>query len=244
MSIARYLTGSRLFSLLPADERLRIAALSAERRYAKGEVLFSEGEPAASVWLVQQGWVRLVTRAPSGRRHTMFILTADEVLCGISAFDDAPYSADAVAATAVRVVVLPAALFRDLLTRYPAFAHRVLLIACDRIRHMAAAYSGAFEPAGDRLIRVLLRLHRQFGRHLPVTHRELAAMAGTTVETSIRTLSRFRRQGIVDGQRGEIHLLNTGPLRAMTRPVASQRGVVLPMRRPDSLGRSPRSAPR
>jgi CRP/FNR family transcriptional regulator len=54
---------------------------------------------------------------------------------------------------------------------------------------------------------MLGRLHRDYqGGALPFTRQELANMTGTTVESAIRTLSRWEKQGVIRSDRGQIEV--------------------------------------
>jgi CRP/FNR family transcriptional regulator len=172
--------------------------------------------------------VHLVKSTPRGGPATLFAMTPSEPICGISAFDHGTYAASAVAATDCQLVTVSADLFASLLDRHPSFARRVLLICCERIRRMAEAISLAQATAEQRIAYVLLRLQRSFGDTIPVTHHELAAMAGTRWETSIRTLSTMRRSGWVASSRGRITLLAPRKLRTLLNgpPVPSANGHV------------------
>jgi CRP/FNR family transcriptional regulator len=204
-----------LLRTLPEPAVQEVATRGALRRFRKGEVVFREGQPAEAVWIVLRGWVTLRKRAPHGDPVTLFTMTPNEALCGISAFDQGNYSATAVAATDAHLLGVPREVIESLLTRYPAFAKAILLTCCQRIRHMADAISIAQAPVAERLAYTLLRLRDSFGNTIPVTHQELAGMAGTRWETSIRTLAAMRRKGWVASARGRITLLAPRRLHAV-----------------------------
>jgi len=42
---------------------------------------------------------------------------------------------------------------------------------------------------------------------LSLTRQDIAEMAGTTVETAIRTMSKFRKKGLVQTKRGRVIIL-------------------------------------
>lgn len=212
-----YLARTPLFRTVPARELQAVGAAAELRRFRKGEALFTEGQPAAFVWIVKRGWVYLVKRTPHGGLATIFAMTPDEAICGVSAFDHSTYSAGAVAATDTQAIQIPAAVFAGLLERHPKFSRQVLLTCCHRMRHMAEAISIAQAPVEQRLAHVLLRLRTTFGNTLPVTHKELARMAGTRLETSIRTISRMKRRGWIASSRGRITLLAPQGLRTLLR---------------------------
>ena len=189
------------------EELKRLEALAKEKVFLPGEAVFHEGERARHVWIVKKGWVRLVKQNGLKRQRTVFVLTPDEIFCGISAFDHSNYSATGIAATDSVLLQIPIEAFDDLFEHSPFFARKVLKVCCDRIRHMAEAYCISQAPVETRILHVLKHLQKDFGSILPFTHREIAEMAGTTVETSIRTLSRLKKKGCVRSSRGKIVLL-------------------------------------
>lgn len=197
-----------LFSTLPKEALHSLIQHCSEQRYPKGRSVFREGEGAESVWVVKEGWLQLVRHTSSDKPITLFIMTPDEVLCGLSAFDHSVYSADGIAVTEAVLIHIPAAIFSKLMEDYPAFARETLAICCHRIKKMGQAYAMAYEPVKERIASVLVRLYEKFGRELPFTHREIAQMAGTTTESCIRTLSQMKKQGWVKGRRSCVELKN------------------------------------
>ena len=210
-----FLTQVPLFRSLSQTELNNLAATCELRRCHKGETIFEEGQPAAAVWVVKHGWVCLVKGTPHGGRTTIFAMTPAEPLCGISAFEHGTYSATAIASTDTQLIKIPAEVFSRLLDRSPALVKEVLAICCQRIRRMAEAISLAQAPVEQRIAYVLLRLHRTFGKTIPITHHELAGMVGTRWETSIRTLSSMKRRGWVASSRGRMTVLAPRKLRAL-----------------------------
>ena len=208
----RILDHSSPFVVLPFEELEQAQKLLTERRCAKGEWVFREGDPATTLWIIVEGWVHLVRRSCAGRQVTIFTMTPSDALCGLSACEQGVYTAGALVATPCRLVGLSGKYVAALIERYPAFAREILTLERTRIRHMAEAMTRAHDPAACRIAGMLLRLADQFGSTVPVTHRELAQMAGTTLETSIRTTSRFRQQHLVTTQRGKITVTNRARL--------------------------------
>ena len=210
-----YLAQLPIFRGLPAAQLKRVGGLCELRRFGKGEVIFKEGEPAANVWVVKRGWVYLVKRTPQGGLATLFTLTPDEALCGVSAFDHGTYSTSAVAATDSQLIKIPATVFAQWLERYPKFSKQVLLTCCTRMRHMAEVISLGSAPVEYRLAYVLLRLRATFGKIVPITHQELARMVGARWETSIRTVAALKRRGWLSTSRGKMTVLRPDRLKAL-----------------------------
>ena len=216
-----YLSQIALFRTFPAAQLKQISEHCELRRFRKGEALFKEGQIAESVWVIQRGWVYLIKRAPLGVPVTIFTVTPEEVLCGFSAvIDHGAYYASAVAATDTTAIRVPRQEFTRLLKDQPGFAEQVLAIYHTRMRHMAEAISLASSPVEQRLAYTLLRLKSSFGKTIPVTHQELARMAGTRWETSIRTVASFKRKHWLSTSRGKMTILRPDQLKALLIPSA------------------------
>ncbi|MBI1992706.1 MAG: Crp/Fnr family transcriptional regulator [Candidatus Omnitrophica bacterium] len=207
MKHGSWIRATPIFQHLSARRVAAIAAHARIERYEKGETLFRQGERAEAVWMVLEGWVHLVRSAApydGSRAVVLFTITPAEALCGISAIEPREYTASGVAGTDSRILRIAAAAFNEALTHEPEFAYHVLRLCADRIRHMAEQYGVMAEPVSRRLVRTILRLRRQFGDTIRVTHRELAQMSWTTTESAIRTVRGLKRRGFVSGTRGRL----------------------------------------
>ena len=193
-----------LLDSIPARERARTASVCSRQSILKGQRIFEEGQPVDAVWFVVRGCVYLVKRMSPKTAVTVFILTPEESICGISALGYPTYAVGAVAATDAVMMRIPRQIFLRWIKAYPAFAVAMLSRSCARLRHMSEAVAIAHAPVEQRLAYVLLRLRKSFGSTIPMTHQELAQLAGTRWETSIRTLARMRQRGWVQTGRGRI----------------------------------------
>lgn len=195
-----------LFRPLSAARRRRLLEAGRVQRYDKGTTLFRQGDPATVVWVILEGWVHLVRSAtPEAERPVViFTVTPDEALCGLSALEGGRYQVTATAGAEGCAVRIPAAALTATLRAEPAFAYAVLQLCIRRLQHVAQQYGAMTEPVSRRIIRAILRLRRQFGPTLPVTHRELAQMSWTTTESAIRIVRALKAQGHVSGARGQL----------------------------------------
>lgn len=94
----------------------------------------------------------------------------------------------------------------------PAFAQQTLCLFCERLRQVEHKSCMIYDTAEARLAQVLLTLSKKFGPTIPLTRNELADIAGTTPETAIRTLSRFKAKGFISSSRGKTTLLKPDKL--------------------------------
>ena len=214
--IDEHLAKTPLFQTISVSGLKQLSDVCELRRFHKGEHLFDEGQPAASTWVIQRGWVYLVKRTPQGVPVTIFTVTPEEVLCGYSAVvGHGVYYASAVAATDTTAIRVPGEEFTRLVRHQAGFAERVLVIYHTRMRRMADAIALAHAPVEQRLAHTLLRLKATFGNPISVTHQELAHMAGTRWETSIRTIAVFKRKRWLSSSRGKMVVLQPKALQAL-----------------------------
>jgi len=90
----------------------------------------------------------------------------------------------------------------------PSFMRETFCIFGERLRQVEAKTCLIHDPVEKRVAATLLSLQRKFGKIIPLTRQEVAELAGTTVETTIRTISRFKKEGWIRSTRGKIELLN------------------------------------
>ena len=202
------LSNLEIFRKLPA-EALREAEKSVlEKKYAKGETIFLEGDPADFVWFVKEGHVKAVIHSAGGRDMTLCMNGSQNMFGSCCCFGTKTYACHGVAETDVTILAYPIQEFFTLLDRYPALSRAVVEELSKRLRQSKDMQAFEQETVEKRILHVLVNLVEEFGTTIPLTRREIAEMAGTTVETSIRTFSKLEREGLVSTARGRITIRN------------------------------------
>lgn len=196
-----------IFKGVPAEGLLEIERAAIEKRYAKGETLFLEDDRAEFVWFVKEGHVKEVLHLAEGRNLTL-CMTGVGGLFGTGSFGGGEYGCHGVAETDASVFLFPIRAFQDLMGKYPIMARAVVAEISRLLWHSKDMQAFAQESAEKRILHVLLEMVREFGNSIPLTRREIGEMASTTVETSIRVLSKLEGAGFISGVRGKIIVKN------------------------------------
>ncbi len=214
VSLASMVPRIPLLQQVPESERGKVGARLRLASYERDEVIFLEGDTGDRVYFVTSGRVKLVHHAAEGRDVVLDVLGPKRVFGIMAAVEHMPYSSSAVALEATVVTYIGRRDFLYLLERYPSVAMRTIRelslrvkAANDMVRMLATG------RVSKRIAHILIRLGRITGDDpgvidLPLTRQDVADMAGTTVETAIRTLSRFRREGYLETYRGRIRIVN------------------------------------
>ena len=202
---------AEFFRALTPEQLERIRLLLVEKRIARGRVLFFEGKPADYLWAIRCGEVRLYKSSSDGRITTLETIRPGGIFGAVSALEEGNYPASAEGVSDGLAWCLPRNTFLRLLAENPWLTVEILRVIAHRLSDAhERVRSFAHDSAPTRLAQALLRVARN-GEAL-VTRRALAEAAGTTVETAIRVLRTFERDGLIHGDIGRVVVIEEGEL--------------------------------
>ena len=193
-----------IFKSIPPSQISWLEKRLTEKRYPKGQPIFLEGDPATHVWFVKEGRVKAVKHMPQGRDITICTMGQNHMFGTCCSFTAEHYPCNALAETDTVVVSLSMNDFTDLMKKYPDISRELVAHLSSRLRRMQDMRTFDQESVQKRILHVLVHLVGEFGNHIPLTRREVAEMAGTTVETCIRTFKSLEEEGLVETSRGLI----------------------------------------
>ncbi|WP_457626300.1 Crp/Fnr family transcriptional regulator [Persephonella sp.] len=218
MEKEKFLKEIPLLEGIPEEELKNISKYFHLKEYKKNEYIFFEGDEEPGIYIVIEGIVKLIKETADGKTVILRLVTPKEVFGWLVMGDSKPtstYTAQALVDT--KVLYISNQDFLKLLNLYPALAVK---ITCDASKMLLEAYdrlkSLAAEKVEGRIANLLLELSRKIGKEeddkiviiAPITRQDLAEMTGTTVETAIRIMSKWKKEGIVNTERGKIEILD------------------------------------
>jgi CRP/FNR family transcriptional regulator len=228
-----------LFLGLNPDEQRRLLGQMSEGRYDEGSFIFMEGEPAERLVLVISGRVKMVKHSPDGHETILAMFDAGQIVGEVGVLAGGEYPATAQAMEPTTTLSLARRTYVELVRSHSALAWALIEELGHRLqRAHETIRSLAVEKVEQRVARLLLRLAAASGKKengsvlitIPLTRQEIADMAGTTVETAIRTMSKLRRLGLADDGDTGIRLLRPHQLvlfadgRPLTLDAGEERG--------------------
>ena len=203
-----FLAGMDIFKKLPPVRLAEVERKMVEKKYKKGEVIHLEGDPAEYVWFVKEGHVKAMVYTPNGRPVNLCVVGSKGMFGSCCSFNGGEYPCQGVAETDTIVYSFPMKDFLELLNQYPEMSRSVVEMVSKRLRYSKGTQRFEQESVEKRILHVLINMAEEFGTTIPMTRREIAEMAGTTVETCIRTFSTFEEEGFVSTERGKITVVN------------------------------------
>jgi CRP/FNR family transcriptional regulator, cyclic AMP receptor protein len=211
--LARLLEEVTPFSILHPDDLRDVVRRVRSRAYPRGEVIFREGEPGRTLYVIERGQVKLSTSAPGGRELLVAVLGRGQIFGELEMFDGGPRGMTARTMEDVDAFVLDKHLVQAILRTRPAFVRRLLELIARRLRRAdQAAQDLVFFDASTRLARRLLQLADEHGAPDPsgpririqvrLTQDEVGQMIGVNRSSVNRVLRAFASQGLVDWNGG------------------------------------------
>ncbi|MDP1758520.1 MAG: Crp/Fnr family transcriptional regulator, partial [Thermodesulfovibrionales bacterium] len=137
-----------------------------------------------------------------------------------------PYPANAVAMDDAELLKISRSNLMRILDRFPNLMYCMAMNIGDRIKGSHEALKNiAIEKVESRIASMLIKLADKAGSEplgdgcvtidMKLTKQDIAEMVGTTVETSIRTMSKFKKLGIVSEKGGKIAIKDINKLKSL-----------------------------
>ena len=212
---------ARVFSKLPALAGLDAATLealarnAAPRHYTAGQVIYLEGEPATSLFLLESGWVKATRMSPDGREQALLFVKPMDIFGDIAVFAGTTYPGTVVALEEVKAWTIDSATVLDLVARYPQLALAVIRRLAQRVLHFISLVEDlSLRSVEARLASTLLKnaVAKEGKLFVPrrewTTFDEMATRLGTVRDVLSRALHTLEEEGLLRVERHEIVLLD------------------------------------
>ena len=197
-----------IFSSLSEQEFAFLTSHLGQRKYASGELIFSEGDVCTGLYVVKSGNVRIFKSSAGGREHVLSIDGPGSSIAELPVFDGGNYPASAQSVSDSTLLFFSRQSFQTLCMQHPDVALKVLAVVGGRLRRLVGIIEElSFTTVRHRLIALLVRLGKTEGVRnngpdaisltLPSNNSELAAQIGTVRELVSRNLSRLQAEGLI-----------------------------------------------
>jgi len=212
------------FSVSDATQK-EIYRLFTADKYKRDDYIFFEGDQPDWFYIVKEGRVKLVKHSNTGKDVILQVFVPGDMFGEISLLDRKPYAASAQAMEPSTVLKLSRQDFLQFFGRHPFVATEMIMELGRQLREAHATIKSlAVDRVEQRLAHLLLKLADKLGTpeeggillNISLTRQDLANMAGTTVETTIRVMSRFTKTKIIKPVRGKILIFNSKKLQKIS----------------------------
>jgi CRP/FNR family cyclic AMP-dependent transcriptional regulator len=194
------LTDVELFRGIAPEDLEKLVEAAEDRTFSRGDVLFSEGDDPAELFVVTSGRIAIANKSVDGRESVMALMERGDLFGEMPLFDGLTRSAEARALEPSTVIAIPYAPLRALYESQPELLWNVVALLASRLRSTdeALADSVFLDVTGRTAKRLLELAGDEDEFSLPITQEELAGMVGASRERVNKAIASFVRLGWIE----------------------------------------------
>ena len=214
-TVIETLKKSEVFSCLKDDEMESISTYFDVLNFKNNETIFSEGDASDKFYILSEGNVKILKHTMMGKDIILEIMSPGDIFGGVAVLDNKPYPAAANAMKSSRVIKISRQNLLKIMEDYPILKLEIVKYFSDKLRDAHDMLKNiATERVERRIAALLLKLSEKAGVddsgfrriEFSLTRQEISEMVGTTVETCIRTMSKFQKNGMIKSADGRISI--------------------------------------
>jgi len=220
-------SGRGFWDLLPHEEQRVLSSLGREREYPPGAALCVEGDPVTHVFVLLDGWVKVVAVTADGRESVLALRGTGDVVGETAGETTGVRNATMQALVSVRALIVGYERFSSFIDTHQGGSRAYRRVIVHRWRDAEAMLRvRAVTNGAQRLAGLLLGLAERPGGQpegvieiaLPLSQDELASLAGTSRATVARALNVWRQRGLIRTGQRRITLTDVPGLRRAAGP--------------------------
>jgi len=196
---------SKLFCCLTIDEKETLGENKGNNLYKKGQSIFYEGNQPHGLFCIFKGKVKLSKLGENGKEQVVRFAKTGDVLGYRSLFSNEPYQATATAMEDTYACHISTHNFMKVLNTNSKLSFQAVKILSEDLKNAEQHLLNITQKTvKQRIAEALLILYKTFGftednqtLNVSLTRQEIGDIAGTTTETTIRTLAKLKKEGVI-----------------------------------------------
>ena len=181
--------------------------------YSKGEIIYEEGNNSNYIYLIRKGVVKNFKFDQDGKELTTNLYQEDELFGYTSFMQNIPYQESATAIQDTELVGVSKQELKDVLDNNHKITLELIQLLTDdlsgaRDQLLDMAYSSVNKKTASTILKFAEKLNNKSGEAIRISRNDLASVAGIATETLIRTLSSFKKDGLIEIEARNIKILD------------------------------------
>lgn len=188
--------------------------------YKRGMTVYNRGEHSNIIYLILKGVVKTHTMDVNGKELITGLYKPDDFL-GFTSFDEnIPYSETATAVEDAELVGISKKQVADILRKSQEVSMELMNLLTDNLSNVKEqliqmAYSSVRKKTASTILQFVNVINPKPGNPIRILRSDLAATAGIATESLIRTLSDFKKDGLIEIEGRDIRVLDRQGLEMM-----------------------------
>jgi CRP-like cAMP-binding protein len=206
-----------IFGILGPELLRQLQSHARLKTIERGTTVFSKGDPGTSLFAILEGQVKVISFSEHGKYAVFNVLSAGDIFGEIALLDGGERTADVIAITDCKLLVIERRDFLPLVHSRPDIAQKLIEVLCERLRKTSRQVEEVmFLDLSAKLARALLRLRESSGgQKIALTQSEIAQIIGASRESTNKQLRDWENLNWIQLERGEIVLIDTESLAAV-----------------------------
>lgn len=208
-----------IFGILGPGLIQQLRSFARVRTIERGTTVFAKGDPGSSLFAILEGQVKVISFSAQGKYAVFNVLSAGDIFGEIALLDGGERTADVIALTDCRLIVIERRDFLPLVHSSPDVTQKLIEVLCARLRNTSRQVEEVmFLDLSAKLARTLLRLAEGAGtsrQRIALTQSEIAQIIGASRESTNKQLRDWENLKWIHLERGEIVLIDVASLEAL-----------------------------
>jgi CRP-like cAMP-binding protein len=202
MDIRKHLSQVDIFTGLSLQQLDEVSRIVSDKKYKKGDLVFSEGDDGIGFYIVISGRVKVYKVSPDGKEQIMHIFGPGQPFAEVPVFEGSRYPAYATVMNNSRLFFFPKKDFVKLIHDNPSLAMNMLASLSQRLKQFSNLIEAlSLKEVPGRLASYLLYLSDKNGStdefELDIAKSQLASFLGTIPETLSRIFTKMTNKELV-----------------------------------------------
>ncbi|MBT2726240.1 Crp/Fnr family transcriptional regulator [Bacillus sp. ISL-75] len=206
--IKRVLADFTLFRELNDFEITKISDIAIAREWKKHSHVFLQGDPLENVYFIYDGKIKIYKSDINGKEQIVAIAKKGEMFPHVGFFRKGDYPAYAEVLESSTLIAVPISKFETVLIENPELCIKVFKVLGEKIVDLQNRLEEQIlNNTYEQIIKLLIRLAQKHGKEQEdgtillkseFTNKDLANMIGTTRETISRTLTKMKKDELIE----------------------------------------------
>ena len=206
--IKKVLADFTLFRELNEFEITKISDIAIAREWKKQSHVFLQGDPLENVYFIYDGKIKIYKSDINGKEQIVAIAKKGEMFPHVGFFRKGDYPAYAEVLEPSTLIAVPISKFETVLIENPELCIKVFKVLGEKIVDLQNRLEEQIlNNTYEQIIKLLIRLAQKHGKEQDdgtivlkseFTNKDLANMIGTTRETISRTLTKMKKDELIE----------------------------------------------
>ncbi|GGW42635.1 response regulator [Arenibacter certesii] len=170
--------------------------------FDQSDIIYEEGDRSNLIYLITKGLVKCHSMDEEGKELITSLNKSDDFLGFTSFLNNVPYMESATALEKTEMVGIPKTDLQELLENNKEISLQLVELLTGNISDIKAqllqmAYSSVRKKTAQTLLQFAEIMDKRTGDDIKISRNDLASVAGIATESLIRTLSGFKKEGLI-----------------------------------------------